>query len=819
MAEKKIKRVPVTSLDDVDTIPGVGVTDFADELTFNFLAYAKHVIQDRAIPDVHDGLKPVHRRILWAMYDMGCRSGSKPKKCAEVCGSVTGKYHPHGEVAVYNALVRMAQSWSMSVPLIEGQGNFGNADGHPPAAQRYTESRLSKFGEHVLFSDIQDEVVDFVDNYSGEYQEPSVLPARIPLVLLTAPSGIAVGMATTILPFNLGEVCDSLIALIDDASMDSIALSNLLPAPDFPLGGLVKEGSREELYDQGRAAVRFRCSADFETEGKRRSIIIRDIPFAKDKSALVEEIAKVAEEEKVNGIADYTDESTKEGIRINVILKPDVDPQVVLNQLYTHTSMESNMSMNTVAICNRKPVEMGVLSILKEFIDFRRTIVRKRTESRKRNAEAKLEIVQGVLLATKNADAVLEIVRKSSNPIRGLMKDFGLSQRQAEYIFNMPVRKFSQEDTDKQKKEEDELTTYVAELGLILSDKKHIDAIIKEETQEIKEKFAVPRKTTLISDFGSLTVKDCIKEEEVVLAFLSNGTIKSTPVSDYRIQRRRGQGMMGMPLPDGIYPLFVTQQSSHAELMLLTDKGNRYKLRVYDIPVLDRVRTPRHISSYIPVFKDDERVIAATKSHLEENEVLVILGSKGQLVKQIAKTVNSVRDSTTKFFSTEIAGNVVGALVAHKNDEIVISTAKGQALRTKLSKIREVKKRAGAGVRAIRIQAGDNIIGLSVVVPNGVLMTVSKDGYGKRSNADDLPVIGRGGKGVIICDLKDDDALVFAEVVEKGDGDEGLFIMTNLNKAIRMKIGSVRLQVGRRGLGVHLKKMDDGEVVTAVSVE
>lgn len=805
--------------DGTTTTPGVKPVVFSDVLRQNFLTYAGYVIKDRSLPDVRDGLKPVHRRILWTMWEMGCKHNAKAKKSGRIVGDCMGKYHPHGDKAIYDAMVRMAQSFSMNIPLVDGQGNFGSLDGDSPAAQRYTEARLARFAEDVLFADIDFDTVDFIPNYDDELQEPTVLPARVPLILMTSASGIAVGMATNILPFNLGEVCDSVIALLDNPSLDIEALLGLMPAPDFPLGGSIKsdEGLRS-IFETGRGSLQYRVLADFETEGTNRTIVLKDVPYSVNKGTFIEEIAALVRDGKIDGVADVRDESTKAGVRICVELKARASHEAVLNALYNYARLQSSLSLNLVAIERRKPKQINVLNVLKAFVEFRREVIRRRVECQKKKAQDRLELVEAMLWVGEHVDEVVETVQHAEEPTAQLV-EMGLTNRQADYVYQMPLRRLSNEDQSALDEERMELQKFIAESDALLSDAAKVDDVIRAETLEIKERYAVPRRTIVTSDFSTISTKEMVKEQDVALVFLSDGTVKATPVSDYRLQKRRGRGVIGVRVPDGVYPTFVATVSTHDDVMLITDQGNRYLMHGYAVPASERGQKPRHISEYVPEVGEGERVVSVVKAKLDDDESLVILGAQGSVKKQSAATVMKARPTTTLFYPVDKGGEVIGVVVAKNDDDVVLTTAQAQVLRTPLSDIREVGARTSAGVRGIKLAKGDKLLSVSVVDPSGYMLTVSKSGFAKRTPMSEFMPHGRGGRGVRGCRLPEGDELVFASAVSVSDEDTGLFVMTSKSMAIRLRLMDVREVQSRNGMGTQVKAMSEDEYISTVSVE
>jgi len=812
MAIDDIVRIPVTK--------HVGVTELSDELASNFITYAEHVIKERAIPDIRDGLKPVHRRILWTMWNMGCKHNSTFKKSARIVGDTIGKFHPHGDQSVYDSMVRMAQSFSMSVPLVNGKGNFGSIDGHPAAAYRYTEARLSAFGEHALFADIADDTVSYADNYTGEFIEPTVLPSRLPLILLTAPAGIAVGMATNFLPHNLSEVCDAIFMMLDDSKVSFEEIFKAIPAPDYPLGGLIRGNNGiSEVYSTGKGGIKFRASADFETSGKAKAIIIRNVPYTSNKATLIQEIAKLVRDGELVGISEVRDESTKDGIRICIELSSGTNHQLVLNRLYSMTGLETSNSMNMVAIVGNRPRVTNIIDVLKCFLDFRREVITRRTRCRKKKAESRFETIEGVIKATQKSSLTLKIIKESENPIAVIQERLGLTELQADHIFNMPLRRFSRQDIAKLEEERSKLKIYISELRTILESKTKVNEIIRSETQEIRDKFGKPRRTMIVSDFTEISVRDMIKDQEVVLTFMSDGTVKSTPVDDYRMYKRRGLGVEGVKVPDGVYPEFAKQVNTRSDVMLITDQGNRYKMRAFDVPASSRGKRPRPVSNYVKLFKKDEKVVSVTESVLSDVECLIILGENGLLKKQSGQTVMKIRDKTTKIYDTDRGGRVISAVVAKNNDEVIVVTANGLVLRTSLEDIREVSSRLSAGVKILKLQTGDSLLGVTVANPTGHLLTVSSFGYAKRTPMSDFLLKRRGGKGSRgFRTFKEGDNLVFAQAVFASDEESGLFLLTNENKALRLNFSNVP-EFGKVSQGNRMKRMSEGEYVTAVSVE
>lgn len=799
--------------------PGIRTTDFSDEVRSNFLTYAEYVIKDRAIPDARDGLKPVHRRILWTMWDGGYRSSSQHRKSARIVGDIMGRYHPHGDSAIYDAMARMAQPFSLGIPLVDGKGNFGNVDGDNPAAMRYTEARLSRFAEAVLFADVEEDTVDFVPNYDGSEDEPVTLPARVPLLLLTAPTGIAVGMATSVLPFNLGEVCDAVVSLINNHRLSLRDLHSVLPAPDFPLGGIVA-GVKPDIYREGKGSVKFRAPVKFEDGSKRSLVIFTGVPFGMDKAKLVERLAEAAREGKVEGVSDVRDESSKHGIRVCVEIEHRSCQDAVMNSIYQATDFQTTHSMNMVTIMGKRPRLVGIRGVLVHFVRFRRDVIKRRTARRRLAAEERQEIVDAVLVAVADRDGVMRAIESSDEPVAKLRSDYDFSERQAEYVYNMPLRRFGKIDRAKVESERADLIAAIEDADDILARPERVDDVIVDEVGKIRDEFAVDRRTMVIRNFADISMRDTVKAEDVVFTFLSDGAVKSTLISDYRLQRRRGRGSStGVKVDEGVYPIFTATVNTHDDVMLFTDKGHRHKIDAFDIPPAKKGRKGVLLTDVVPGIGDGERVVSVVKSNLSDDEVLIVLGSAGYLKKQTSETVIRARDSTTDFYDVERGGSVIGAIVAGAEDEVVMVSAQGQVLRTELGGIREVKSRTSAGVSVFKMRNDDRILSLSRAEPEGCVLTVTKSGYAKRTSIEEFSPKGRTSMGVRGCTLPEGDEVVFGRAVCIEDEDTGLFVMTNYNRVIRMRFAEVKETGGRNSLGTQLKRMDDGECVTTVTVE
>ena len=789
-----------------------------EEMQQSFINYSMSVIVSRALPDVRDGLKPVHRRILYAMNELGLVPGRGYKKSATVVGDVLGKYHPHGDGSVYDALVRMVQDFSLRYPLIDGQGNFGSVDGDPAAAYRYTEARLTRIAMTML-EDIDKNTVDFQSNYDDRLQEPTVLPSKLPNLLVNGSSGIAVGMATNIPPHNLREVAKAVELLVDNPEATIDDLRKVIKGPDFPTGGYIygREGIKD-AYETGRGRVVMRARAQIEEKEStgRSQIVITEIPYQVNKENLVRAIAELATEKKIEGISDVNDESDKDGMRIVVQLKRDAIPNVVLNQLYKHTTMQSTFGVIMLALVNGAPKVMHLKELLERYIAHRHEIIVRRTQFDLEAAEAREHILEGLKIAVDNIDEVIKIIRGSETTEEAdarLRKRFKLSEKQTDAILNMRLAKLTGLEIEKLEAELAEVRATIAELKSILASKERRSAILKEETAEVAERFGDARRTEILSDQGEFTVEDLIAEEDMVITISHTGYIKRIPVSAYRRQRRGGRGLTGADLKadDWVEHLFIA--STHDYLMFFTNQGQVYWLKVHEIPQASRaargkpvvnciaVRPNEHIAALVPVreFSDEKSLIFATR--------------KGTVKKTKLSEYSHVRSNGIRALNIEDGDELMDVQVCDASCDIVLATREGMSIRFHQSDVREMG-RATTGVKGIELAKDDCLIGMVVIRREATLLVVSEKGYGKRSELTEYRVQKRGGKGIITFKVTDKTGCIVAlkEVIP----DDELMMITHNGVIIRVPVDGIRV-IGRNTQGVRVMNLDDGDRLQGVA--
>ena len=789
-----------------------------EEMQQSFINYSMSVIVSRALPDVRDGLKPVHRRILYAMNELGLVPGRGYKKSATVVGDVLGKYHPHGDGSVYDALVRMVQDFSLRYPLIDGQGNFGSVDGDPAAAYRYTEARLTRIAMTML-EDIDKNTVDFQSNYDDRLQEPTVLPSKLPNLLVNGSSGIAVGMATNIPPHNLREVAKAVELLVDTPDATIADLRKVIKGPDFPTGGYIygREGIKD-AYETGRGRVVMRARAQIEEKEStgKSQIVITEIPYQVNKENLVRAIAELATEKKIEGISDVNDESDKDGMRVVVQLKRDAIPNVVLNQLYKHTTMQSTFGVIMLALVNGAPKVMNLKELLERYIAHRHEIIVRRTQFDLEAAEAREHILEGLKIAVDNIDEVIKIIRGSETTEEAdarLRKRFKLSEKQTDAILNMRLAKLTGLEIEKLEAELAEVRATIAELKSILASKERRSAILKEETAEVAERFGDARRTEILSDQGEFTVEDLIAEEDMVITISHTGYIKRIPVSAYRRQRRGGRGLTGADLKadDWVEHLFIA--STHDYLMFFTNQGQVYWLKVHEIPQASRaargkpvvnciaVRPNEHIAALVPVreFSDEKSLIFATR--------------KGTVKKTKLSEYSHVRSNGIRALNIEDGDELMDVQVCDASCDIVLATREGMSIRFHQSDVREMG-RATTGVKGIELAKDDCLIGMVVIRREATLLVVSEKGYGKRSELSEYRVQRRGGKGIITFKVTDKTGCIVAlkEVIP----DDELMMITHNGVIIRVPVDGIRV-IGRNTQGVRVMNLDDGDRLQGVA--
>ncbi|WP_223069959.1 DNA gyrase subunit A [Paenibacillus caui] len=789
--------------------------DIGVEMRESFMDYAMSIIVSRALPDVRDGLKPVHRRILYAMSELGMSPDKPFKKSARIVGEVIGKYHPHGDSAVYETMVRMAQDFSMRNMLVDGHGNFGSIDGDFAAAMRYTEARLSKIAMEML-RDLNKETVDFMPNYDGEEQEPVVLPARYPNLLVNGVSGIAVGMATNIPPHNLGEVINGVQALIENPELTSLELMDYIKGPDFPTAGYIlgREGIRQ-AYSTGRGSVTMRAKATIEEHNNKAWIIVHELPYQVIKARLVEKIAELVREKRIEGITDLRDESDRNGMRIVIELRRDVNPNVVLNNLYKHTAMQSTFGINMLAIVNNEPRILTLHEVLKYYIDHQIEVIRRRTEFDLRKAEARAHILEGLRIALDHIDEVIALIRasKSDEEAReGLMSRFGLSYEQAQAILDMRLRRLTGLERDKIENEYNELLQKIAEYREILANESLVLKIISEELQEIKDKFADERRTEITAGEDNILDEDLIPQEEVVITITHTGYIKRLPVTTYRSQKRGGRGVIGMDTKDDdfVEHLFVT--NSHNFLMFFTDRGKAYRIKAYEIPELGRTARGTPIINLIQI-EQGETVNAVIPVVPSETEKLLFFATQQGIIKKtpLEDYVN-IRKGGLIAINLREDDKLIDVKMTDGKQEVILGTAQGMSIRFQESDVRTMG-RSATGVKGITLDSNDEVIGMDVIVPDRDILIVTTKGYGKRTPVDDYRVQSRGGKGIKTINVTEKNGTVIGLKVVKDD--EDLMIITSSGTLIRTSMAGIST-MGRYAQGVKLINIRDEDFVATV---
>ncbi len=803
------------NLSEVDTnIPAVNIET---EVRQAYLDYAMSVIIGRALPDVRDGLKPVHRRILYAMYREGLFSDKKYSKCAGVVGEVLKKYHPHGDAAVYDSLVRMAQDWNMRYPLIDGQGNFGSIDGDPPAAYRYTESRLTKIAEEMLL-DIDEETVEFMPNFDGSTEEPTVLPSGIPNLLVNGSNGIAVGMATNIPPHNLVEVINACIAYIDNPQISIPEIMKILPGPDFPTGAFIlgRDGIYQ-AYMTGKGIIRMRAKARVEEEKHGHSaIIVDEIPYQVNKAHLIEKIAELVKDKRIEGISDIRDESDREGMRIYIELKKDVNGEIILNQLYKLTPMQDSFGVNLIAIVNGQPRTLNIKETIEYFIAHRRDVVFRRTRFRLKKAEARAHILEGLKIAVDNIDEVISIIRGSSSTEvarESLMKRFELSEIQANAILDMKLAKLTALERGQLIEEYKNILIEIEKLKAILSDEKLLMSIIREELSIVKEKHGDDRRTVIIESEGDLSVEDLIADEEMVVTVSHAGYVKRNPLAIYRKQRRGGRGKTSMTTREEDFVEYLFVASSHTYLLIFTDRGMLYWLKVHEVPEAGPQAKGKPIINLIKI-KPEEKVAAILPVKTFVESKFVIMATRKGIAKKVELSAFS-NPRSSGIIAMNIADDdrLIGAKLSDGTKEVLISTKFGLAIRFKEAELRPMGRQA-QGVRGIDLNENDEAVGLEVCSSQSYILTINENGFGKRTQLEEYRLVHRGGKGVITSRIGDKAGNVVA-TIEVGEKDE-VMIITENGILIRTSAEEIRC-IGRNTIGVKLIALEEGDRVAGVT--
>ena len=788
-----------------------------------YIDYSMSVIVSRALPDVRDGLKPVHRRVLFGMSELGLRSNSKYKKSAFIVGEVLGKYHPHGDSSVYDTMVRMAQEWSLRYMLVDGQGNFGSIDGDSPAAMRYTEARLKKISEEMV-EDLDKDTVDFQLNYDDSINEPTVLPTKIPSLLVNGASGIAVGMATNMPPHNLSEVIDGTVAYIDKNDIEIDELIKFIKAPDFPTGGVIYgyEGVKE-AFQTGRGRVVMRGKATFEEVNGRECIIVTEIPYQVNKADMIQKTAQLVNDKKIEGISNIRDESDRKGMRIVYILKRDAIPNIVLNKLYKYTQLQSSFSVNNIALVNGRPMLLNLKEMIKYFVDHRHDVVVRRTKYDLRKAEERAHILDGLIIASDNIDKVIEIIKSSSNADNArenLIKEFSLSEVQAKAIVEMRLRQLTGLEQDKLRNEHAELLELIKDLKDILDNKERRMSIIKEELIEIKEKHGDERRSVIEFAGGELSIEDMIPDEKVVITISHAGYIKRTPLAEYKTQNRGGVGQKGSTTRSEDFLEYLFVGTNHQYMLFFTQKGKCFWMRVYEIPEGSKLSKGRAIQNLINIEPDDKvKAFICTQDLKDDSYInshyVIMCTKKGQVKKTSLEQYSRPRSNGINAITVKDDDELLEAKLTTGNSQVLIAVKSGKCIRFEEGKTRPMGRNA-SGVRGIRLKdSSDEVIGMiSVNDMDSDILVVSENGYGKRSSLEDYRITNRGGKGVKTISITDKTGNLVS-IKNVSDGDD-LMIINKSGIAIRMEVSDLRV-MGRATQGVKLINIKDNDSIAAVA--
>ncbi|MGE4503714.1 MAG: DNA gyrase subunit A [Desulfovibrionaceae bacterium] len=788
-----------------------------EELKKSYLEYSLSVIVGRAIPDVRDGLKPVHRRILYAMQDLGNTYNRPYKKSARVVGDVIGKYHPHGDSAVYDALVRMAQDFSMRDTLVDGQGNFGSIDGDAAAAMRYTEVRMARLCGEFL-ADIDKNTVDFRPNYDNSLQEPSVLPTKVPNLLLNGTAGIAVGMATNIPPHNLGELVDGTLMVLDKPDCTVEQLMTKIKGPDFPTGASVYGGQGlRDAYSGGRGSIRIRGTMVVEEhKGNRESVIIKEIPYALNKSTLVEKIAALINERKIENVSDLRDESDRNGIRIVLDLKRGAIPDIIINQLYKFTPLETSFGINMMAVVGNRPMLLNLKQVLAHFLDHRREVIIRRTKFDLEKSERRAHILEGLKIAVDNIDEVVRIIRASAGPLEAkaaLMERFSLSEIQAQAILDMRLQRLTGLEREKLQAEYEELMKLIAYLKSILENEEVLKGVIRDELKEIKKTYATPRQSVMLDeDPSDINIEDLIADDETVITLSKRGYIKRVPLTNYQAQRRGGKGIAGVQTGDGDFVLNFLLTTNHQTLLLFTNLGRMYQLKVHQVPEGSRYAKGAHIANLVPLQKDEWVATAISTREFDDDNYLLFVTKRGMVKRSSVSMYANCRSTGIRAVNLKDGDELMKVMEAPLDCHCLIITEQGTAIRFDMKDVRPMG-RTTAGVKGIALRDSDQVV--ATVVTNDPerqqLLTVSSGGYGKRTNVDQYRTQTRGGKGIINMRVTTKTGNVLgARMV---DAQDEIMLLTSGNKIIRMRVGEISLTRGRATQGVRLVKMDDNDFV------
>ena len=793
-----------------------------EEMKSAYIDYSMSVIVSRALPDVRDGFKPVHRRVLYGMHELGIRSTSAHKKSARIVGEVLGKYHPHGDSSVYDSMVRMAQDWSLRYMLVDGQGNFGSIDGDSPAAMRYTEARLKKISEEML-KDIEKDTVDFRLNFDDSLQEPTVLPTRVPNLLINGASGIAVGMATNMPPHNLTEVINATSAYIDDNNIDTEGLMNYVKAPDFPTGGIIYgyDGVKN-AFETGKGRIVLRAKTSFEEVDGRDCIIVTEIPYMVNKADMIKKTADLVNDKKIEGISDIRDESDRNGMRIVYILKRDAIPNIVLNKLYKYTALQSSFSVNNIALVKGRPMLLTLKEMIKYFVEHRHEVVVRRTKYELKQAQKRAHILEGLLIALNNLDDVIALIKSSKTPEEarvGLMSSYGLTEIQAKAILDLRLQKLTGLEQDKIKAEHAELMKLIAHLENILNDESLRMSIIKDELTEIREKYGDNRRTEIEYAGGDLSIEDMIPNSEVVITISHLGYIKRTLLSEYKTQSRGGVGSKGATTRDQDFVEHIFMATNHNYMLFFTEKGKCFWLKVYEIPEGSKISKGRAIQNLINLEPDDKVMAYLNVDNLKDeeyinNHFIIMCTKRGVIKKTTLESYSRPRVNGINAIGIRENDQLLEAKLTTGDSFIMLAARSGKAIRFHENATRPMGRNA-TGVRGIRIEEQDEVVGMICVNDDkSNVLVVSENGYGKRSHIEDYRITNRGGKGVKTISITDKtgDLIAIKNVTDEND----LMIIKKSGVTIRLGVENMRV-MGRATQGVRLITLKDNENIAAVT--
>ncbi|MCT1577204.1 DNA gyrase subunit A [Oceanobacillus kimchii] len=799
--------------------PRVSEINISNEMRTSFLDYAMSVIVSRALPDVRDGMKPVHRRILYAMNDLGMHSDKAYKKSARIVGEVIGKYHPHGDSAVYETMVRMAQDFSYRYMLVDGHGNFGSVDGDSAAAMRYTEARMSKISMELI-RDINKDTIDYQDNYDGTEREPVVFPARFPNLLVNGTSGIAVGMATNIPPHHLGETIDAVLAVSQnpDITIDEI-MENHLPGPDFPTAAQIlgRSGIRK-AYETGKGSITIRAKLNIE-QGKndKETIIVTELPYQVNKAKLIEKIAELVRDKKVEGITDLRDESDRNGMRIVIELRRDANANVVLNNLYKHTSLQTTFGINMLALVDGQPRVLNIKQCLSYYLEHQKVIIKRRTQFELNKAEARAHILEGLRIALDHLDEVIELIRSSKTADiarEGLMERFKLSEKQAQAILDMRLQRLTGLEREKIEDEYKELKALIEELKAILADEEKVLEIIREELMEIKEKYKEDRRTEIVAGgAGFFEDEDLIPEENIVITLTHQGYIKRLPASTYRTQKRGGRGIQGMGTNEDDFVEHLVSTSTHDTILFFTNKGKVYKAKGYEIPEFSRTAKGIPIINLLQVEKGEWVNAVISVNQFDEEAYLFFTTKHGIAKRTTLEKFRNIRKGGLIAVNLREDDELISVRLTDGQKEIMIATKNGYLIRFEETQIRSMGRTA-AGVKGISLRGDDVVVSMEIIEPGSKILHVTNKGFGKQTDEAEYRRINRGGKGVFTCKIDEKTGYVVA--VKAVNGDEDLMLITIAGVLIRIQVQDIS-QTGRNTKGVHLIRLQDGEEVATVT--